>query len=339
MTAERVRFLVAPSAWDGREAAQREVYDDLDRLVRPDLQNHYSTPLCARRWLDVCEDPGYGHGALIDRTAAALPQVIAALRADRGANLHIALTSLGPGDGALDEPVLRALDREGLLESYCGIDSSFELLRRAVRRFADVNLFRTPFPVTAICGDFGGLGPDMLEPPRPPSVRLFTLTGLTLGNHRENELLGVVRAAMEESDYLLIDARLHSLGAHPDAAALAPGVRSALLGSYDLASQRRFVFGPLEVATLATERDVGFGYELAHRQTVVPSALNIVVFCTGLSTTMRFTGEAVRRDRLDLGITTLYHLPDLTAWLRSTCFAPVWHGVTDGIALFLLKRG
>ena len=334
----RVRFLVAPSAWDGSGSAPKDVYDDLDRLVRPDLRNHYASPLCAHRWLDVCDDPGYGHGELIARTEAALPLVIAALRADRGAPLRIALTSLGPGDGSLDEPVLRALDREALLASYHGIDSSFELLCRAVRRIATAGGFRAPFPVTAICGDFTGLGPGMLETPQLPSVRLFTLTGLTLGNHRESDLLAVVRGAMGERDYLLLDARLHALGTNPEANALAPDVRAALLGNYDLASQRRFVFGPLELATLATDENVGFGYELTHRVTVVPSALNLVVFCTGLSTTMRFTGEPVRRDRLDLGITTLYHLPDLTAWLRTAGFAPVWHGEANGIALLLLKR-
>jgi hypothetical protein len=334
-----VRFVVDPSAWDGHSAAPRDVYDDLDRLVCPDLRHHYASPLCAHRWLDVCNDPGYGHTALIAGTEAAMPQLLLAMRAERGASLRIALTSLGPGDGALDEPVLRALDREALLESYCGIDSSFELLCRAVRRFTAVNGFRAPFRVTAICADFTGLRPEVLETPQPPCIRLFTLTGLTLGNHRESDLLAPVRGAMGEGDYLLLDARLHTLGPDPDPRALAPKVRAALLGSYDLASQRRFVFGPLELATLATDQDVGFGYELARRVTAVPSALNIVVFCTGLHTTMRFTGEPVRRDRLDLGITTLYHLPDLLTWLSMAGFAPVWHGEADGIALLLLKRG
>ncbi|MCG6987189.1 MAG: hypothetical protein LJF06_03235, partial [Gemmatimonadetes bacterium] len=79
-----VTFVVDPSMYGARYAPPREVYGNLDRVVRPDLYYHYSTPICAQRWLDVCEDPAYGHGALLDRVTEIMPEVTAALRADSG---------------------------------------------------------------------------------------------------------------------------------------------------------------------------------------------------------------------------------------------------------------
>jgi hypothetical protein len=332
-----VRFLVTRSAWDMAEDARGDVYDDLDASVRPDLRYHYSSPLCAHRWLDVCADPAYGHHTLIARIRRAMPAVLAAIGADRGERCRISLTSLGCGDGALDESLLRAIDRGGRLHSYVAVDSSFDLLRRAATRAAGAAGLRRAFPVTAVCGDFSRLSAGWMGPAESGVARLFSLTGLTLGNHRESALLRDIGRAMTGDDYLLLDARLHGLGPRARLGDISQRERSRVLRNYDLPCQRRFVFGPVEMATLATAEDVAFGYELSRRVTVVPNALNVVVYCTGLRTAMRLTGRAVRRARLDLGATTLYHLPDLLAWFVGAGFTPLWHAAGDEIAVVLLK--
>jgi hypothetical protein len=169
-------------------------------------------------------------------------------------------------------------------------------------------------------------------------VRLFTLTGFTLGNYPEPALLAGIEGLMEEGDYLFLDARLHPFGPLPEDLGTLVRTRGDLLASYDLESVRRFVFGPVEVATTAVASDVRFGYELSRRVTAVPNALNLVLHCTGLDTTLRLTGERVRRERLDLAVTTSYHLPDLAAWLAGSGLATVWQGRDDGMAFFLMRK-
>ena len=316
-----------------------EVYGDLDRVVRPDLQYHYSGPICAHRWLDVCEDPDYGHGRLLRRIERVFPHAIAAMRADSGGLSSISLTSLGTGDGSLDERILEMLDSEMGVDSYCGLDFSIELLRRAVHRIAAAERFSHGFPITAICGDFTELESSLPDPASGESLRLFTLIGLTLGNYRELELLTRVGKLMHAGDYLFVDARLHTLGPNVDPRDLTRSKRKEILRSYDLRSVRRFVFGPAEVATFATAEDVEIDYEISGAVTCVPGALNVVIYCTGLSTTMRLTGKPVQRDRLDLAVTTMYNYPDLASWFGTVGFSTVWHTDDGGIALFLLRKG
>lgn len=99
------------------------------------------------------------------------------------------------------------------------------------------------------------------------------------------------------------------------------------------------MFGPAEVATFATATDVEIDYEITGAVTSVPSALNVAIYCTGLNTTMRFTGQPVERDRLDLAVTTMYNYPDLVSWFGTVGFSMVWHYDASGIALLLLRKG
>ena len=334
----RVRLIVPPIMWLSEVWEAPQAAEDLDRAVRPDLRHHYSSPLGAHRWLAVCKDPTYGHGVLVRRIGRAMQGVIAALRADANARVSVTLTSLGSGDGAVDTRVLRALARARCLRGYCAVDSSFELLRRATSRAAADGALHRYLPVAAIWSDFSELNASMLEPPAHGSVRLFTLTGLTLGNHRESELLERIRGLMRAEDYLLLDARLHALGPKASLEDISAEERAGILRCYDSETQRRFVFGPVELATLATAADVEFGYELSRRVTVVPNALNVLVYCTGLHTRMRLSGAAVCRDRVDLCTITLYHYPDLVAWIAAAGFAPLCHSAEEGVAAVLLKR-
>jgi hypothetical protein len=324
--------------YEKRNAFPREVYGDLDRVVRTDLHYHYSGPICAHRWLDVCEDPAYGHHGLLNRLDQVFPGAIEAMRVDSGGLSRINLASLGPGDGSLDERMLKIFDSEMTVDSYCGLDFSIELLRRAVHRIAGADELRHEFPITAICGDFTKLEAKLPEFTPGQSLRMFSLIGLTLGNYRESELLTQVGKLMHDGDYLFVDARLHTLGPSVDGYSLSPSEREEVLQSYDLGSVRRFVFAPAEVATFATSADVEIEYDVTDAVTTVPNALNVIIYCTGLSTTMRLTGKAVRRDRLDLAMTTMYHYPDLASWFGSVGFSTVWQSDAGGIAMFLLRK-
>jgi len=336
-------FLVDASMYEAHNALPRDVYGDLDTVVRTDLHYHYSTPVCAHRWLAVCDDEAYGHRALLDRVEGALPPLVDALRVDRGTGrgagtAPLTFVSLGPGDGALDERMLRALDARMDIKRYVGLDFSFELLRRATHRLTRAQGWRRPFPVQAVCGDFNGIDASALGFNGIGDARLFALTGFTIGNYGEDALLAHIRELMRPGDYLLVDARLHALGPLPASRALTPAERQSMLDGYDLKSVREFVFGPVEVATTATAADVTFRFDVDRAPTTVPNALRIVIACEGLDTTMRLTGEHVRRAVLDLAVTTKYHAPDLHAWIASAGFGTVWQDDIGGVGLFLLKR-
>jgi len=332
-----VTFLVHPTLYGEGSERPRDVYGDLDRVVRSDLRYHYSTPVCAQRWLDVCDDPAYGHHALLEAVSGVMPEVAATVLSGAAGRRRLALCSLGPGDGSVDERMLLGMAPAFEGVSYTGLDSSFELLRQAVRRLAATPGLPDDFSLTAICGDITAV--RSLPVPRDPgAVRLFALTGFTLGNYPEPALLSDIKALMDVGDYLFLDARLHPFGPLPDDMGTFNRDRGDLLASYDLESVRRFVFGPVEVATTAVATDVRFGFELARSFTAVPNALNLVIYCTGLDATLRLTGERVRPERLDLAVTTSYHLPGLAAWLAGCGLATVWQGTSDGVAFFLLRR-
>lgn len=336
--ARPVAFTVDPSMYGHAYAPPRGVYGDLEKVVRTDLYYHYSTPVCAQRWLDLCDDPGYGHGALLDGVGSMAPGLARALREDAAGRRRLALTSLGPGDGAVDVRMLRGLAAEFQLSSYTGLDFSFELLRRSVNRVATAPDLPPGMAVAAVCGDFTGLGSLPLTHPDEGCVRLFTLMGFTLGNYPETELTDHIRSLMAEGDYLLVDARMHGLGALPADVGGLVGRGGGPGAGYQVDGVRRFVFGPVEVATLASADDVRFDIEASRTATDVPNALNLIIHCLGLDTRMRLTGEVVRRERLDLAVTTSYRREDLRGWLASSGFTLVWDDAFGDMAFFLLRR-
>ena len=230
------------------------MYGDLDRVVRPDLHYHYSTPVCAHRWLAVCDDAAYGHRALLERVDRELPSLIAALRGDRGAVDPLSVVSLGPGDGALDEMMLRALDATRSSSKSISASTSRSNCSAGPRTAGACAGLARAFPIRAVCGDFRGVDASSLSTPARVS-RLFSLTGFTLGNYDENALLTQISRLMRRpGDYLLLDARLTSTRGVARTRVLSDAERRATVDGYDLRSVREFVFGPVEVATLATAR-------------------------------------------------------------------------------------
>lgn len=315
----------------------REVYGDLDRVVRPDLFYHYSTPICAQRWMDVCEDPGYGHGALLEAISGIMPDVVACLKEDDAGARSVELLSLGPGDGSVDERILWGFAAGLRPTSYTGLDFSFELLRRAVNRIAHSPGIPDEMTVRAVCGDFNDLGGLALPPTAAGAVRVFALTGFTLGNYRESAVLGSIKSMMAPGDYLFLDARLHKLGPLPaDLTELQQSMRNGRAG-YETDSVRRFVLGPVEVATTVEASSLPVEIELRRTLTEVPNGLNLVLYCANLDTALRLTGERVRRDRVDLAVTSSYHAPDLVKWLEGSGLCLRWHSAIGDVAFFLLR--
>lgn len=324
--------------YDARQGDPKRVYGDLDRVVRPNLKFHYSAPVCAQRWLDVCEDPAYGHHELLSRIDEVFPRLLRLARTDGELAPKVALTSLGPGDGTVDQCILRHLDEQFEVVSYCGFDFSFELLRRAIHRIGLGNGFRRGFPIKAVCGDFTDPREYVWDDEDGNASRLFSLTGFTLGNFPEKDLLSQIEALMRPKDYLFLDARIHGLGLVPDNAPLIRGSGEKAFNSYEIPTVQRFVFGPAEVATQATMEDVDIRLEVNRSVTTVPNAINMVIYCEGLDTVMRLTGQPVKRDRLDLAVTTIYRYEDLANWLVQLGFRLVASELSSGMAFFLLQR-
>lgn len=336
--ARPVTFLVDRSMYGDRYAPPREVYGDLARVVRPDLYYHYATPICAQRWMDVCEDPAYGHAELLEEVEAAMPEVASALKGPSEGRSRAELWSLGPGDGSVDERMLRGLARSFEVAAYTGLDFSFELLRRSVHRIAHADGLPDDLPIRAVCGDFTDLSAVTLPPSDPLAVRVFALTGFTFGNYAEDELLRNIGALMAPGDCLFLDARLHRFGPLPEDLAGLDASLGGARAAYDVGSVRRFVLGPVEVATNARDDSLAVAFELRRSLTTVPDAVNLVLYCTGLDAEMRLTGEPVRRDRVDLAVTTAYHLPSLASWLGRSGLDLLWQRSRGDMAFFLLRK-
>ncbi len=334
----RVTFEVDPSMYNGsRPSGLRELSTSLEGIVRTDLRYHYSGPICAQRWISLCGDPEYGHLRLVALIDAALPELIKAAMEDAGDLTAIDFVSLGPGNGAIDHRILRRLQADLLLRDYYCLDSSFELLCYAVKQILRSKALQD-LKIHATCGDFTQvrkLGPDANA---KGHTRLFALTGFTLGNFKEDELLTQISPLMSGQDYLLLDARLHHLNAWDGERKLNSREKSALQGHYQPESVKRFVFGPVETTTYAKWKDVQIEYEVAPKRTSVPGAVRIVIFCKSLDTITRLTGKRIRMQRLDLASTTLYGYSELASWLESKGFRLVWRAKTAAVGLFLLRH-
>lgn len=332
----RVSLAVDPQLVESATGPPSDVYGNVDALVRPDLRHHYATPLGAQRWLDVCADPRYGHASLLEKVDRALPSLTDALRGEDTQD-RLELTSLGPGDGSVDERILRGLACAFDIPSYCAVDSSLELLLRSLRRIVHAEGLPASLAVHGVLGDIRAVTEMPHSAPGGPTPRLLVLTGFTLGNYPEMGLLSSVRALMEPGDHLLLDARLHAFGELPRDLSGFRASNGQIFGSYDLPSVRRFVFGPLEVATTAVVDDVTVDFDMTRSVTEVPNALNLLIHCRDLDTVVRLTGERIVRDRLDLAVTTLYDLPDLLTWLNQAGLSVTWHHA-DGDVAFILVR-
>ncbi len=337
---DRVQFVVHRSMYDpGKAEAATDVYFDLDKAVRLDLQHHYSGPVCALNWITLCRQQEYGHLALVDLIDRALPEALQTLRAMNPQISQLDLVSLGPGDGEIDIRLIRNIETCFELPYYYCFDFSFELLCHAVSRVLGSPFLKNQFRIKAVCGDFTQIAEPICPDDHKSRVNLFSLTGFTLGNYNEGKLLHYIAEAMLPNDLLLVDSHLHDLRDWDGQRKLSSDEVARLLAGYSQSLTNRFVFGPVEAATLAKPSDVVFGCEMARKITSVPNAFNVIIYCRDLRTKMRFADETVQKDRLDLACTTFYEYGHLLDWFATIGFHPVWQCRSGLIGLFLLMRG
>lgn len=313
MTSPAAQFLVAeshPRALGGRSPI--EVCSDLDVAVQPNLRFHFSGPLCAAYWIDLCRSQDYRHDQVLAAIAASLRTVVDVLTDGSLCRPRLNLFSLGPGDGGVDICILEHLRPALDVTSYRCVDFSFELLDYAVRRIRSSGA-ADGLPVRALCADFAD--PEGAEW-RNGERDLVLLTGYTLGNDNEARVLADIARWMRPGDFLLLDGHLHFL-TH-SAEILGADERRWLLRGYDNPATNRFAFGPVEMVTTAQVHDVVFDYRIGRSVTVVPQALNVVTGCSGLDSQLRLTGAPVARGHLDLASTTLYRFEELRNWLAGS---------------------
>ena len=327
------RFIVAERRYLGHDGASPlDQCRSLDVAVQLDLHYHFSGPLCASYWIDLCQCQEYGHGRLIDALDNALPTVLDAVRDRLPRRARVGLVSLGPGDGEVDIHLLDRLRSTLEIKTYRCVDFSFELLEYAVRRMRASGA-TAGLPMTAVCTDFNSI--DGLAASRG-DVDLWLLTGYTIGNQNEARLVADIARRMRPGDCLLVDAHLHTLGGQEGE--FTGEQRRHLARGYDNEMCNRFCFGPVETVTTALSGDVVFDYRVGRFVTVVPGAVNVVIRCLGLEARMRLTADPVSRESLDLCSTTLYHFDALHAWLAASPLRPLvaWrHGET---AVLLLEK-
>jgi len=312
-----------------------DLYINLDAVLREDMLCHYSGAVPAMYWIALCRNPDYGHIQLVDLVDRSFPLIVRALRANVTNLTSLSLVSLGPGDGDIDIKILRHLEEGFDVPSYCCMDFSFELLRYAVARVSKAEELKNDFRIQAIWGDFA-VSNGILN--REECPRLFALTGFTLGNYNEADLLGNINQLMTGHDFLLVDAHLHNL---KDCSSQYPDLEqemTQMLSGYSQEETNRFVFGPVEAITTASSSDVIFDRKVNRDMTSVPNALNVTISCKDLRTRMRFANGLIERDHLDLATTTFYSYEDLRKWFPIAGFDCVWQKQEGSVALFLLKR-
>src|SRR5262245_1715056 len=326
-----VDFVVDPSVY-----ADSSRFNDegatLEALVRLDLRHHFSGPSGAAYWNALCDAPEYGHHRLVQTIDSAFPELLRETQlASRRRPMR--LVSLGPGNGEIDVRLLAHMERAFDVAAYWCVDSSFELLRCAVSRVANASELRTEFPIEALCADF-----TQVEP-RPPRGHAYVLSllGWTLGNYREAFLVDQLKRWMTPESHLLIDARLWSLNGWNGARELSAEERDAVTRGLTYPARNRFVFGPVEVVTTATAREVTFEHDVNRSVTSVPGALNVVTCCSNLRARMRLTDEPVEREQIPLAATTLYKYDELRSWFGSVGFDVRWSKNAGSIGLFLLR--
>ena len=332
-------FVVDPSMYRvGDYDSLASTYSKLSEVVRTDLRYHYTGPICARRWQALCEHAEYGHQELVGLVDEVAPGLIRRLKKLGEGRRLLNLISLGPGDGEIDTRLLQHLENEFEINCYHCVDTSFELLRSAVNRVSRAGLRHSDLHIRAVCGDFTKMRKLLFPTQAQKMVNLYCLTGFTLGNYNEELLLSGVAQGLSQSDFLFLDARLHSLQNWNGERSLTSEEKIRLVRSYANKSVNQFVFGPVEVATTATESNVSFGYDVDSKGTCVPNALVVTIYCQNLRTTMRLTGEPVECDRLDLACTKLYCYESLLSYFPTINFKPVWHINLGSVAFFLLSK-
>ena len=314
---------------------EKDVIEYLKGGRSPNLKFNYLGALGAQNWLDLTEDPTYGHS-----------DINGAIRQHAYEIAHhcsqiapcFDFVSLGPGDGALDVLLLSQLQKLVAIAHYYPIDLSVELLQAAVNKVVNQGAwFDKRFKIKAIHGDFNQLARYKPIFAFDPAPNLISIIGYTFGNHDESDLIGKLREGMDEGDLLLFDARLRS-DPHDPGSKLTKDQMSEITHNYSHGLNNRFAFGPVEAVTTAETAALDFKYEVTTKNTSVPGALNIVTYIENLNTKFRRSRQRLNKRRLDLASTTLYEEKQLTSWVARKGFSVLWTKIEKKTMMLLLRK-
>jgi uncharacterized SAM-dependent methyltransferase len=314
---------------------EKEIIGYLTNGRTPNLKFNYLGALGAQNWLDLTEDPSYGHADIINAVRSHAAEIAhhCSKVCDR-----LDMVSLGPGDGVIDVLMLSQLQNHLDIAHYYPIDLSVELLQAAVNRVVNQGAwFNKKFRIKAIHGDFNQLARYKPIFAFDPAPNLICLLGYTLGNHDESELIGKIREGMDDGDFLLLDARLQSDQYNP-AVKPTKDQMSEITRSYSHGLNNRFAFGPVESVTIADFSALEFKYDMTTKYTSVPGAFNIVTYIEDLNTKFRRTRQKLNKRRIDLAVTTRYEEQQLKEWLTRKGFSIRWSKTEKRTLMLLLQK-
>lgn len=336
---------------------QEEAMSRVKNATELDLKYHYVGWKMAENWNDLTDDDTYAHAHHRRTLAGAISDMTEVLPTN-GSYRYV---SLGPGDGKTDVAVLPALGAALDISSCFFVDVSIELLQVATDRVITDLIEKdklSPRHIRAVLGDFEDslfkLAP-MLSGFGDRSI--FSLSGFTIGNSTERNLMVSLAGGMQPGDFLLVDARLHGLG---ETKSISADQRQVLLEPYESPAMKKFAFGPVEdlcdytVRLEEPEIDVKYEPRVGTRtSTDVPNAINVYITAEGMYgndafrekvglkplSSIQVIGGREKKKRLSLVTLTFYDFSSLVQWLDGTgLFKVRWKRDLDRIGLFLLER-
>jgi predicted nucleotide-binding protein with TIR-like domain/histidine-specific SAM-dependent methyltransferase len=312
----------------------KDLCDYLSTGDRTDLKYNYLGTLCAANWLDLSEDPTYGHSDLVEVIKSNRETIIESAQLTNSA---VDFVSLGPGDGVIDKYLLFEMQRRCDLRHYYPIDLSFELLQKAVMEILDTRWVLKTFRVKAIHGDFTRLSVYRPVFNFDPAPNFFCLIGYSFGNHNEAELLGKLREGMGAGDLLLLDVRLHQLG-QVGTKRLNDQTTQTIVVNYHHALNNRFAFGPVETVTVCDFDSVEFLYDVTYQPHICTECSQCGDLLQERQHQISAQQQEAESQQTYLTVTTLYDFASLADWFPSKGFQLVWSKAVAQTGLFLVRK-
>ncbi|MCC6861895.1 MAG: L-histidine N(alpha)-methyltransferase [Bryobacterales bacterium] len=202
---------------------ETEIADEFhESLTARDLPEKffYWTPLSARCWLALANDPDFeGLTQVWKRLASKAGEITEHM------SRSVAVVSLGAGDGAREEHLLNALQTARPAVEYFPVDASQPLLEAACARAEDAEV-----QTLGIKADISSPAHLVLAADASESPKLFLLAGNTLGAFDPLDMLRSISQSLRPDDRLIVDGLVH---------------REDVVSCYDSPAGRRFAFAPL----------------------------------------------------------------------------------------------
>ena len=317
-------------------AEYTKLCDYLEHNHNFDMKYNYIGVHCAENWLNLSNDPSYGHNELVDFYLKRLPSLIKHIPISIGDRFD--LVSLGAGSGEIDMLLLKEVLGKTNRLAYFPFDISIELLQKCIGFFRS-NKWLKFEKMQPVHGDFH----DLVAYKKYYNIigashRVFMLAGFTLGNHDESQLLGKIEEGMDIGDYLIVDLRLHDY-ANPNIHDLdKEKEKEQIIRNYKGMLNNRFAFGPIEDTTNAEFDNSQIYYTISSQNTVVPNAFNVVTNYRSLVAVLKNGVQSISRTKIALASTTLYSKNAFFLWLEHRFLEAITVEASDDKMIVLLRK-